>query len=505
MQEKLLTWLNKHLTLFLIGLFLLRCLILILEPVALSGDESYYWDWSRQLDWCYYSKPPMVAWLIALSTWLFGDYTAAVRLPTVILGSVCLGYFHATATAFFGSRAAALGLLLLLATPNNVLANLIMTIDPPLYCFWMMSLYYLQQALFRQKPLAWIWAGLATAASLLSKQVAIAIPLMLLVFLLMDRKRRALIRREFLIYLFPLLLAALPILLWNATHDWVMFTHSKTHFTSQVANSALSSLNYAGELILFQFLLISPLICLPILGLSFSYFKCFNRLTAEQQFLFLMGPVLLFGILLLSLIQKVQGNWPMPFYFSGLILLCGAWQQKGYAKKILNYAIKTGFVMVGVTYLLPLILPLLGLVNTRLDPIKRFNYWPGIVATIDTVRKTVLPETENSFVVALGHRNLASQMAFYLMDHPKVFRYEIGGEVKSQYEVWPGPEDFQGKNALVVSEKQIVPNEIQTAFRKFSFLETIPNPMSDNEKYFIYFGEGLQDWPTFPSRHWLNR
>lgn len=33
-------------------------------PLDLSGDEAHYWDWSRQLDWSYYSKGPAVAYVI---------------------------------------------------------------------------------------------------------------------------------------------------------------------------------------------------------------------------------------------------------------------------------------------------------------------------------------------------------------------------------------------------------------------------------------------------------
>ena len=39
------------------------------SPYALdlSPDEAHYWDWSRHLDWSYYSKGPLVACLIRAS------------------------------------------------------------------------------------------------------------------------------------------------------------------------------------------------------------------------------------------------------------------------------------------------------------------------------------------------------------------------------------------------------------------------------------------------------
>jgi hypothetical protein len=31
------------------------------SPLDLAPDEAHYWDWSRHLDWSYYSKGPLVA------------------------------------------------------------------------------------------------------------------------------------------------------------------------------------------------------------------------------------------------------------------------------------------------------------------------------------------------------------------------------------------------------------------------------------------------------------
>ena len=36
------------------------------------GDEAEYWAWSRRLDWSYFSRGPLIAWLIRLATELFG-------------------------------------------------------------------------------------------------------------------------------------------------------------------------------------------------------------------------------------------------------------------------------------------------------------------------------------------------------------------------------------------------------------------------------------------------
>ncbi|MEY4191655.1 MAG: hypothetical protein RIR17_2391, partial [Planctomycetota bacterium] len=46
----------------IIGSGLLHLLYLLYFcPLNLAPDEAHYWDWSRHLDWSYYSKGPMVS------------------------------------------------------------------------------------------------------------------------------------------------------------------------------------------------------------------------------------------------------------------------------------------------------------------------------------------------------------------------------------------------------------------------------------------------------------
>src|SRR5271169_280058 len=55
------------------------CRILYAHFLGLIPDETYYWDWSRELSWGYFDHPPMIAWLIAISRHLFGETTLGVR------------------------------------------------------------------------------------------------------------------------------------------------------------------------------------------------------------------------------------------------------------------------------------------------------------------------------------------------------------------------------------------------------------------------------------------
>src|ERR1700727_2767252 len=82
-------------------------------PIDLSGDEAQYWDWSRHLDLSYYSKGPLIAYLIRASCSLFGETAAAIRFPALVLGigtSLCIYWIT---RKLFRSDRLALGTFLL--------------------------------------------------------------------------------------------------------------------------------------------------------------------------------------------------------------------------------------------------------------------------------------------------------------------------------------------------------------------------------------------------------
>ncbi len=488
---------NKNIISILASLFVLRASYLFINGLDLIGDETYYWDWSRKLDWCYYSKPPMVAWLIRLFTELGGNSAAVVRLPTVFLGTIFLAYFYATTKAIYNAQAAALALLILLATPINLIANFIMTIDAPLYCFWMISLYYLHKGLFKNNFQSWFWAGLASGAALLSKQVAVVIPLMLVGYLLTDKQRYSLFKREFLIYLAPIMVCMIPIILWNQNHDWVMYGHSKGHFVTAEKLSLIKKLSQTFSVLLYQLLLITPIFAILLTINSFKLTLKLKKLSEQEQFLVWMGPVLLIGFIALNCLQKTQGNWPMPFYFTGIILLSGQ-SQLGLWQKSIKYGLILGYLMVILTYALPVLIKNFNLQNTAIDPTYRFRHTQGFVNSIVAESQKQSIDAKPDFFLTVGHRYLTSQLAFYLPDHPQVYRYEDKGGVYSQYEVWPGPTQFIGKTAFVISELngKNIPHELKDIFTHFRKVGEAVNPNDNKKVYTLFIGEGLKSWPA---------
>ena len=120
----------------LLAVTLVRLIGLHTSVVDLFFDEAQYWAWSRDLAFGYFSKPPLLAWIIAVSDQVCGSGEACVRLasPLVYFGTSLLVY--AIADELYGKETAfwsALSFALL--TGVSFSARIIST-DVPLLFFW---------------------------------------------------------------------------------------------------------------------------------------------------------------------------------------------------------------------------------------------------------------------------------------------------------------------------------------------------------------------------------
>src|SRR5215469_17154221 len=140
-------------------------------PLDLAADEAHYWDWSRpeHLDWSYYSKGPLIAYLIRGGCALAGSWSVehtgnlalAVRLPAVVCGSLLLLSLYILTVQVY--RCEVLGLAVIgmaLTLPLIAVGSSLMTIDAPYTCCWGWALVLGHRAVFRGSAWAWPLAGL---------------------------------------------------------------------------------------------------------------------------------------------------------------------------------------------------------------------------------------------------------------------------------------------------------------------------------------------------------
>ncbi|MEE9355132.1 MAG: glycosyltransferase family 39 protein [Methylococcaceae bacterium] len=496
---------SQFLLLGLLGLMGFRLIYLFIVDLDLIGDESYYWDWSRHLDWCYYSKPPMVAWLIRLFTELFGSSTPIIRIPAALLGTLMLWPFYQLTREIYDHPTALLATLLIISMPAMVLVSFIMTIDPPLYFFWMCALLFLHRSLFtHQRNRDWLYAGIAVGAALLSKPTAIALPIMTFLFLGSQPSIASRSKLGLAVFIIPIIVAIIPQLIWNAQHDWIMLQHNQNHFAAE-ALSITDRLSHFIGFVLQQTLLISPVtLLITIVIICISVWRFF-KLTAIEQWLILLGPLPLIGIFGLAVIQKVQGNWSIPFYFTGIILVAGWINQKITLfnpkfsfRRLKSIALYTGTTLVAITYLLPFLSFWLPQKLNDMDPTNRLRQWQDLATQVDRISK---PKNKNAhqFILIDGHRDIVSELAFYLPDQPTIYHWQKNPRIESQYGLWPGLEQHIAGNGLVISMHpwDQLAQPLKSSFYDLQFLgEAVVLQHTKREKrLYIYQANRLLHWP----------
>ena len=479
----------------------------------LAGDEAYYWDWGRRPDWGYYSKPPMIGWLMGLVGFVSGNAEWGIRLAPLVLGSVSLIAIHRLTRIMFSSRVAFLVVVLMLCTPGNAGLNLLFTIDSPLVLAWSAALLMFWCSL--EKPDSWsrwICLGLVLAFGSLSKQMMLVFPLLMVIYLLVSPTQRAAIRNPRLWLSILMGFAALiPVVVWQRQHGWITLTHMKEHF-DRAEPTWVNHLGWFFQFPLTQAALYSPgtwAALLGVLGMALIRWKQGDRRT---WFLLVFSAPALLAFHLLAARQDVHANWPAVFYLSGFVLLA-AWMDVAALaslgdevtrEKWRRNAIKVGLFFSALMYALPMVVRPAGYAGDR----RVDGYFGALRGASEAGVKageflSKVPNPEKTFVVVMGHRYHAARMAFYMPQQPRVFRWQKDGLIESQYEVWPGPADKKGWDALILypAAESGVKRELASSLRK-SFAST--SKMGDVEvnigkgsvhSYQVFLGSSLIAWP----------
>lgn len=495
---------------FMAALFLFRVLWTAVSLTDLAADEAYYWDWSRQLDWCYYSKPPMVAWLIGLSTRIGGHTTAIVRMPATILSTLTILIIFFFARRAFSAKSAFFAALAFAVTPAVFLSGWFMTIDAPLVFFWTLALYAVWRALYDSAtPFAW-WciAGVATLGGILSKQMMMVFPVLLILFLVCTpEKRRELRRPALYIYLLISACALLPLLYWNAQNDWITFVHTQHHFRGNrhPLQFIVTFLYFIGT----QSQMVSPLLWAIACAIGALILWRYRRYSGTVRYLVFFSCVPLACVALMSFRQRILPNWPAVFYIPTSLYVaawaCGeitTYMRVDRFRWVFRPALALGALYVCAVLIF---LPASVYVSVRSQSLNdgKLDAWTHITEQVDAFRAR-MPRPGETFLAGT-HRHIVAPLAFYLDDQPDVYSWPMNIVYESQYSVWyattPPVNTLKGKDMLLVhaAERPLPPELLRPElraryFEDFTYYGTITN-ITATRVYSVYRGHTLKEWP----------
>ncbi len=190
--------------------------------IPLSSDEAYYYDWARFPAWGYYDHPPMGAWWIALGTWAFGANTFGIRSVAILSGLPISLTVYLTGRVLFDRAIAIRAALWINATFLMAVGSILATPDTPSVLFWAVTTLGLALLARTGNGTWWLLVGLGAGLGVISKLTNLFLgPAILLLFVVRRDFPRWLLSPWLWLGAALALAVTMPMLLWNAGHDWV--------------------------------------------------------------------------------------------------------------------------------------------------------------------------------------------------------------------------------------------------------------------------------------------
>ncbi|MFN3212946.1 MAG: ArnT family glycosyltransferase [Henriciella sp.] len=210
------------------GLLVVRVVLLLASPLELYADEAQYWRWGQSLEWGYYSKPPMIAWMIHLATAMFGDSEWAIRFFAPIFHAISATILFLLARRMFTPLAGLFTVITYLLMPGIILSSGVISTDGVLFPFWCLALYLFWR--LREQDLGWLGIaalGISIGAGFLSKYAMIYFAIGVALTCLVDKPTRAAVLSPQGVGFIAIALAVFaPHLIWNAANEFKTVSHT---------------------------------------------------------------------------------------------------------------------------------------------------------------------------------------------------------------------------------------------------------------------------------------
>ncbi|MGD9784403.1 MAG: ArnT family glycosyltransferase [Hyphomicrobiaceae bacterium] len=393
-----------------------RLAALSLNATDLFFDEAQYWSWSTEPDFGYYSKPPLIAWLIAASTSVCGATEFCVRLPSPIVHLGTALTIFALGARLYGTPVGVLSALAFATLPGVSLSSGIISTDVPLLFFWALAL--LGFAALRDTARWWpaLLLGIAIGLGLNAKYAMIWFVMCAAIFIAATPEERRLIRdpRVYAAIAIAAVLIA-PNLWWNFAHKFATFSH-----TADNANwrGTLPNPLKMLEFVAAQFGVFGPILFAVLLVVAWRAWR--YGLPGNDRMLLAFSLPVLIVITLQALVSRAHANWAAVSYVAASVLVTAtlvrdldiSWLRRS---MLVNVALML-LIVAGTTWAGRFALP------SGVDPFGRTLGWRAVAdatrTEIEAARAAGLP-----FAAVLStDRSVTAELLYYMRSEPTPVR-----------------------------------------------------------------------------------
>lgn len=294
-----------------------RVVLLAFNRTDLFVDEAQYWLWGQELAFGYYSKPPMIGWVIRAFTEIGGDAPFWVRLPALLFHAATALILANIAAHLAGGRAAVLVAIGYATLPMVAVGSLLISTDTIMFPFLAVALAGYLRVLDRREASIALLTGVALGLAFLSKYAAIYYVLCAGLAALALPSSRPGWRASGLI-LVAFLMTVSPNILWNVINGFTTLSHTLDNVDwvrDPVARAGLNGAGLAGFFV-SQFAVFGPVLFGALLIAGAGW----RRGDDSTRMLILFSLPIVALVCGQALLSKAYANWAASAYLAGTLV-----------------------------------------------------------------------------------------------------------------------------------------------------------------------------------------
>lgn len=476
----------------------LRMALVIASPNEIGPDEAQYWRWSEALDFGYYSKPPLIAWVIALSTSVFGDGEWAIRLLSPVLHGISAIFLFLLGKRAFDARVGAWAAAIYLLMPGIFLSSTIMSTDAVLLPAWSGALYFLWR--FRDAPgyLNAILAGAFIGLAMLGKYSALYLYSGAVLAAFVDRDMRKAMLSPAGAVVFAASLAVLgPNLWWNVANDFATVSHTADNANiGEAGFDPLHIFTYLGD----QAVVFGPITLLILFAGFFLLAARKDRPTATRELwlmCFIVPPLLV--IMAQEIMSRAHANWAAAAY-PGASVLVASWIDRAAGRIKVSPVLKTGLVLNAIVGLL---FSIIWLSPAIADATGASNGMKGVRGWRQTTNELLeRARALNASAIMVDDRELWHGLDYYgrNLDMPPVRAWQRGPTPRSHAEEEGKLQPGEDTAILIASISDGERPKIRQDFATITDLGYLEIPLSPrrDRKLKLFLASGYNQAPRTP-------
>jgi 4-amino-4-deoxy-L-arabinose transferase-like glycosyltransferase len=414
------------------GVTLWRVLMLLANRTDLFVDEAQYWFWGQNLDFGYYSKPPMIAWVIRFFNTISGsDSTFWIRISAPLFHLATALMLMCTTRRLFdgedGREIAPWAGVIFITLPAASLSAVLVSTDTIQILFVTIAIWAFIGLTKRSSVSEALILGISLGLAFMTKySVLFLLPGVGIAMLTLRSARIA--WRDVAIAAIVGAIVVAPNLWWNFTHGAATVKHTESIAQwstggggTSLLKHVLNGLGFLGA----QFGVVGPVVFYALLWASWRLIR--GQSDDREKLLFWLSVPVVALITLQALFAKAYANWAVCAYAAGTILavwLLYRLTKKGLVTSLIIGAVVAFVIPVLTVFALDIKLPNGDLVMKRYVGPSTISLE---IADIATTAKT-------PYIVA-EDRAILADLFYTLKGKPfHIYARNFGGFPKNYYE-----------------------------------------------------------------------